>query len=69
MQLKNSSYVYHMSYNHGICNTTGLPFSPPIQIRSTHLEVSSKDAREVMQEGLCHKVRARLPFGAMLAGG
>lgn len=36
LQLKNSSYVYHMSYAHGISNITGsLPFP------ASHLDLKS----------------------------
>lgn len=47
-------------------NATGLPFSPPKDLRAVKLNASSKDAREIMREGLCHKVRwltSPLAFG------
>lgn len=39
----------------------GLPFSPPAQMRSVKLNATSKDAREIMREGLCHKVSVDRP--------
>lgn len=39
-QLKNSAYSYHMSYAHGISNVTGLPFSPPTEIRNGEIHYS-----------------------------
>ncbi|ORY73457.1 hypothetical protein BCR35DRAFT_307218, partial [Leucosporidium creatinivorum] len=62
LKLKNSSFVYHMSYAHGISNITGLPFSPPAQMRSVKLNATSKDAREIMREGLCHKCDKWIPL-------
>ncbi|GAA6001887.1 hypothetical protein JCM10207_002365 [Rhodosporidiobolus poonsookiae] len=55
LKLKNSSYVYHLSYAHGISNTTGKPFSPPVQTRVVKIDNKSKDNRSEMTEGLCHK--------------
>ncbi|GAA6047121.1 hypothetical protein JCM3770_006906 [Rhodotorula araucariae] len=55
LKLKNSSYVYHMSYTHGLSNLTGLPFSPPVEMRTVDLPPSTKDQRAQMIEGKCHK--------------
>ncbi|GAA5834252.1 hypothetical protein JCM9279_004257 [Rhodotorula babjevae] len=55
LKLKNSSYVYHMSYTHGLSNLTGLPFSPPVEMRTVTLPPSTKDQRAQMVEGKCHK--------------
>ncbi|BGP36734.1 hypothetical protein JCM10449v2_000636 [Rhodotorula kratochvilovae] len=55
LKLKNSSYVYHMSYTHGLSNLTGLPFSPPVEMRTVDLPPSTKDQRAQMVEGKCHK--------------
>ncbi|GAA5926532.1 hypothetical protein JCM3775_001043 [Rhodotorula graminis] len=55
LKLKNSSYVYHMSYTHGLSNLTGLPFSPPVEMRTVALPPSTKDQRAQMIEGKCHK--------------
>ena len=59
LKLKNSSYVYHMSFAHGISNLTGLPFSPPLKIRTVTLKKETRDGRSEMKQGLCHKVRLR----------
>ncbi|BGP12754.1 hypothetical protein JCM10213_008893 [Rhodosporidiobolus nylandii] len=55
LKLKNSSYVYHMSYAHGISNLTGLPFSPPVAMRVVKTNNKTKDTRSEMTEGQCHK--------------
>ncbi|GAA6059087.1 hypothetical protein JCM10212_002058 [Sporobolomyces blumeae] len=62
LKLKNSSYVYHMSYAHGLSNVTGLPFSPPVRLRTVDLPQTSKDTRAQMTEGLCHKCDAWIPL-------
>ncbi|KAM0752465.1 hypothetical protein T439DRAFT_208878 [Meredithblackwellia eburnea MCA 4105] len=62
LKLKNSSYVYHMSYAHGLSNLTGLPFSPPIKTRTTQLTPATKDARDHMTDGLCHKCNGWIPL-------
>lgn len=36
---------------------SGLPFSPPLETRLRNMTAGTKDAREQMTEGLCHKVR------------
>ncbi|GAA5866139.1 hypothetical protein JCM3774_004095 [Rhodotorula dairenensis] len=61
-KLKNSSYVYHMSYAHGVSNATGKPISPPIKTRVIDLPHSPKDQRSHMVEGLCHKCDAWVPL-------
>ncbi|KAL8286787.1 hypothetical protein RQP46_004315 [Phenoliferia psychrophenolica] len=62
LKLKNSSYVYHMSYAHGLSNLTGLPFSPPLKTRTQHLKPLTKDARDHMTEGLCHRCNNWIPL-------
>lgn len=62
LKLKNSSYVYHLSYQHGLSNLTGLPFSPPTKLRTINLHPTSKDARDHMVEGLCHKCDKWIPM-------
>ncbi|GAA5949569.1 hypothetical protein JCM3765_002707 [Sporobolomyces pararoseus] len=62
LKLKNSSYVYHLSYNHGLSNVTGLPFSPPVEIRVIDLPKQSKDTRAKMTEGRCHKCDEWIPL-------
>ncbi|BGP21713.1 hypothetical protein Rt10032_c01g0416 [Rhodotorula toruloides] len=62
LKLKNSSFVYHMSYAHGLSNLTGLPFSPPVQTRVVSLPASTKDQRSQMTEGLCHKCNVWVPL-------
>ncbi|BGP63852.1 phosphatidylinositol-3,5-bisphosphate 5-phosphatase [Rhodotorula toruloides] len=62
LKLKNSSFVYHMSYAHGLSNLTGLPFSPPVQTRVVGLPASTKDQRSQMTEGLCHKCNVWVPL-------
>ncbi|GJN91627.1 hypothetical protein Rhopal_004650-T1 [Rhodotorula paludigena] len=62
LKLKNSSYVYHMSYAHGLSNTTGLPFSPPLEMRQVELPPSTKDQRSSMTEGRCHKCDQWIPL-------
>ncbi|GAA5980281.1 hypothetical protein JCM10908_001597 [Rhodotorula pacifica] len=61
-KLKNSSYVYHLSYAHGISNATGKPISPPVKTRVIDLPHSPKDQRSQMVEGLCHKCDAWVPL-------
>ncbi|KWU45342.1 hypothetical protein RHOSPDRAFT_28774 [Rhodotorula sp. JG-1b] len=61
-KLKNSSYVYHMSYAHGVSNVTGKPISPPVKTRVIKLPQSPKDQRSQMIEGLCHKCDAWVPL-------
>ncbi|GAA5980204.1 hypothetical protein JCM11641_005505 [Rhodosporidiobolus odoratus] len=62
LKLKNSSYVYHMSYAHGLSNLTGLPFSPPIQLRIVPTNNKTKDTRAEMTEGMCHKCNGWIPL-------
>ncbi|GAA6022538.1 hypothetical protein JCM11491_005593 [Sporobolomyces phaffii] len=62
LKLKNSSYVYHMSYAHGLSNVTGLPFSPPIELRQVDIPHHSKDTRAQMTEGRCHKCDEWIPL-------
>ncbi|GAA5921905.1 hypothetical protein JCM1841_000972 [Sporobolomyces salmonicolor] len=62
LKLKNSSYVYHMSYAHGLSNLTGLPFSPPTSMRIVDLPNSTKDTRSQMTQGLCHKCNEWIPL-------
>ncbi|GAA5887569.1 hypothetical protein JCM6882_001452 [Rhodosporidiobolus microsporus] len=62
LKLKNSSYVYHMSYAHGLSNITGLPFSPPVQMRVVPTANKTKDTRSEMTEGLCHKCNDWVPI-------
>ncbi|KAK4058089.1 hypothetical protein OIO90_000828 [Microbotryomycetes sp. JL221] len=62
LKLKNSSFVYHMSYYHGISNVTGLPFSPPVAIREVNTGVTHRDTRNVMKEGLCHECNHWIPL-------
>ncbi|GAA5859647.1 hypothetical protein JCM1840_006389 [Sporobolomyces johnsonii] len=62
LKLKNSSYVYHMSYAHGLSNLTGLPFSPPTSMRIVDLPNSTKDTRSQMTQGLCHKCNDWIPL-------
>ncbi|KAK4699739.1 hypothetical protein P7C70_g6518, partial [Phenoliferia sp. Uapishka_3] len=62
LKLKNSSYVYHMSYAHGLSNLTGLPFSPPITTRTEQLKPLTKDARDHMTQGLCHRCNNWIPL-------
>ncbi|GAA5870297.1 hypothetical protein JCM16303_001954 [Sporobolomyces ruberrimus] len=62
LKLKNSSYVYHMSYAHGLSNVTGLPFSPPVELRNVDLPHHSKDTRAQMTEGRCHKCDDWIPL-------
>ncbi|GAA5923010.1 uncharacterized protein JCM15063_003498 [Sporobolomyces koalae] len=62
LKLKNSSYVYHMSYSHGLSNVTGLPFSPPVEMRIVDLPHQSKDTRTQMTEGRCHKCDEWIPL-------
>jgi hypothetical protein len=55
--MKNSSYLYHLNFYHGISNRTrGVPFSPPTQHRTVLLEKKSKHTRADMLEALCHVV-------------
>lgn len=55
LKLKNSSYVYHMSYVHGISNLSGLPYPPPSELRTISLgRRKAKDGRKFMLEGKCH---------------
>lgn len=59
VQLKNSSYLYHLSFYHGVGNRLGgLPFSPPIEARYTDAVKRTKHTRAQMLEGLCHHVRS-----------
>jgi len=62
LKLKNSSYVYHLSYAHGLSNLTGKPFSPPLKTRQTPMPPGAKDSRSEMTEGLCHKCHAWVPL-------
>ncbi|GAA6032706.1 hypothetical protein JCM8097_000751 [Rhodosporidiobolus ruineniae] len=62
LKLKNSSYVYHMSYAHGLSNTTGLPFSPPVELRVVPTGNKNKDTRPEMTEGKCHKCHVWVPL-------
>ena len=62
LKLKNSSYVYHLSYAHGLSNLTGKPFSPPVKTRVTPMPAGAKDSRSEMTEGLCHKCHGWIPL-------
>ncbi|KAI5480843.1 hypothetical protein MNV49_006652 [Pseudohyphozyma bogoriensis] len=62
LKLKNSSYVYHMSYAHGLSNLTGKPFSPPVKLRTIPVKPTNKDARDHMTQGLCHKCDKWIPL-------
>ncbi|GAA5850130.1 hypothetical protein JCM8547_001020 [Rhodosporidiobolus lusitaniae] len=62
LKLKNSSYVYHMSYAHGLSNNTGLPFSPPTKMRVVATNNKTKDTRPEMTEGMCHKCNQWIPL-------
>lgn len=50
---KVSEYNYHLLYVHGISPTTGLPFSPPIDFRTTPRKTKRPDERIAMREGKC----------------
>ncbi|SCV68790.1 BQ2448_911 [Microbotryum intermedium] len=62
LKLKNSSFVYHMSYSHGLSNLTGLPFSPPVRFRRRPTGTKTKDTRDEMTDGLCHKCNEWIPL-------
>ncbi|KAF9511189.1 hypothetical protein BS47DRAFT_1299252 [Hydnum rufescens UP504] len=66
---KVSAYNYHLQYYHGISSKTGLPYSPPIEFRTTLRDaafepddptkvksksLSKKTSRKNMMEGRCH---------------
>ncbi|GAA95428.1 uncharacterized protein L969DRAFT_300751 [Mixia osmundae IAM 14324] len=55
LRTKQSAFLYHMTFYHGISNANGAPFSPPVQIRVVPRHTSALNERSTMKEGLCHE--------------
>ncbi|TFK27101.1 hypothetical protein FA15DRAFT_587096, partial [Coprinopsis marcescibilis] len=55
LAMKFSAFNYHMQYAHGISSTTGLPFSPPLAFRIAPRPNSSKNEKQKIEQGRCHK--------------
>ncbi|KAI8449964.1 hypothetical protein BY996DRAFT_8555303 [Phakopsora pachyrhizi] len=50
------SYLYHLSFFHGINNTDDLPFSPPSKIRLAKRGYVAANKKTALKEGLCHQL-------------
>lgn len=57
LKMKVSSYSYHLSFYHGVNNVSGLPFSPPVDIRQVKRAKVATNEKSLMREGQCHQVR------------
>jgi hypothetical protein len=55
MRADSSILSYHMMYYHGISPATGLPFSPPVDIRVVPHVPRSKVEKDQLREGKCHR--------------
>lgn len=64
-ELTGPSVSGNIPANQFMTTMPGLPFSPPKKTRTVNLDATSRDARHVMQEGLCHRVSS--PFFAALS--
>ncbi|KZO97258.1 hypothetical protein CALVIDRAFT_480192 [Calocera viscosa TUFC12733] len=60
---------YHMQHHHaGISARTGRPFYPPIAFRTSERAVNTKNMKEFMREGRCHRCNKWIPLDGVRSG-
>ncbi|KAL7414623.1 hypothetical protein BDY24DRAFT_385866 [Mrakia frigida] len=59
---KCSAFNYHLLHAHGISPSTGLPFSPPMDIRSVKRPSARPDERNKIRQGKCHECKSWIPI-------